>query len=94
MKTALFWGNTNGGHEERGRGVVVVVGDAQIGDEADGGHVRRADRLDLVDSAESLLSQQLVKVGDDLVQQAQALDALNSQETLTYSIVSHPRLVD
>jgi hypothetical protein len=40
------------------------------------GHVRGTRRLDLLDGLELVLLEDLVEVGDDLVQQAQALHAL------------------
>ena len=45
-------------------------------DEADRGHVGGPDGLDLVHGAEAILPDQVVKVGDDLVEQSEALDAL------------------
>lgn len=40
------------------------------------GHVRGAGGLDLLDALKTLFAQQLVEVGDDLVQQPQTLHAL------------------
>ena len=41
-----------------------------------GRHVRGASRFDLLHVSETLFAEQLVKVGNDLVQQPEALDAL------------------
>jgi len=70
-----------GGHSgqlEGGRhvGVRLYLVDPHVRHQTDGGHLSRADRFDLVNRAKSLLAQQLVKVGDDLVQEPQALDVL------------------
>lgn len=42
--------------------VLVVVEDLVLGNEADGRHVGRADRLDFVDRSKSILTDQLKKI--------------------------------
>lgn len=54
----------------------VVVQYPQIRHQANRSHVRRSHGFDLVDRLESLLRQQIVKVGYDFVQQPQAFDTL------------------
>lgn len=56
---------------------VGIVGlDLVFRNEANDGHVGAAHGLDFVDSPEPVLLEQLVKVGDDLVEQPEALEAL------------------
>lgn len=56
---------------------VGIVGlDLVLRNEANDGHVGAAHGLDFVDSPEAVLLEQLVKVGNDLVEQSEALEAL------------------
>lgn len=49
---------------------------ASVSGQSGRGHVRGAGRLDLLDALETLFAEQLVEVGNDLVQQPQTLHAL------------------
>lgn len=54
-------------------GLIRVV---MVDDVTRSSHVRRAGALDLLDVLELVLGEDLVEVGDDLVEQAEALDTL------------------
>ncbi len=67
--------------------VLALVENLVLGDEADGGHVGGPDGLDLVEGAESVVADEIIEVGDDLVQEPQALDALVVEVQLHVELV-------
>jgi len=59
-----------------GGDVRVLFAVGRVPGQTGSGHVRGAGRLDFLDALETRFAEQLVEVGDDLVQQPQTLDTL------------------
>ena len=71
-------GQLHDGGEGGGAPVLGVLLDTQLGDEADGGHVRAAHRLDLVHGTEPLVSEKLVKVNNYFIEKPGNADDVNA----------------
>ena len=73
-------GQLHDGGEGGGAPVLGVLLDPQLGDEADGGHVGAANRLDLVHGTEPLVSEKLVKVHNYFIEQPGNADDVTASD--------------
>ena len=60
----------------RDASILPLLLDAQLRNQADRCHISASDRLDLINCPEPLVAEQLIEVGNDLVEESDTLDTL------------------